>query len=201
VHSLPQLRLDFLKLRPHAVTPGLPLKLEGSPSRFAADEGEAQESEGLRSTDAAFLAVDCRVAAAVGWGIVISIAILVALAALSGLVLGRSGCSLLALLVAGAVLAPVTAFALQHQGSSAALPGILVIVACLAINQAAYVIGGISRSSGPRDPPEQGSPHIQADDVPGDGRQDDVPHEGERQQKAQSNVVHLSEKRHADPTR
>jgi hypothetical protein len=82
-----------------------------------------------------------------------------------------------------------------------ALPGILVIVACLAINQAAYVIGGISRSSGPRDPPEQGSPHIQADDVPGDGRQDDVPHEGERQQKAQSNVVHLSEKRHADPTR
>src|ERR1700693_483902 len=63
VHSLPQLRLYFLELRPHAVAPGLPLKLEGSPSRFAADEGEAQESEGLRSADAAFLAVGCRVAA------------------------------------------------------------------------------------------------------------------------------------------
>src|SRR5258708_13931253 len=60
---MPQLRLDFLELRPHAVAPGLPLKLEGSPSRFAADEGEAQESEGLRSTAAAFLAVDCPVAA------------------------------------------------------------------------------------------------------------------------------------------
>jgi hypothetical protein len=107
---------------------------------------------------------------------------------------------LLALLVAGAVLAPASALALQYQGF-AALPGILVIVACLAINQAAYVIGGISTNIGPRDPPEQGSPHIQADDVPGDGRQDDVPHEGERQQKTQSNVVHLSEKRHAHPTR
>src|ERR1700726_1772297 len=63
VHSLPQLRLDFLELRPHAVAPGLPLKLEDSPSRFAADEGEAQESEGLRTTDAAFLAVGCRMAA------------------------------------------------------------------------------------------------------------------------------------------
>src|SRR5246500_4422251 len=62
VHSLPQLRLDFLELRPHAVAPGLPLKLEGTPSRFAADEGEAQESEGLRSTDASFLAVGCRMA-------------------------------------------------------------------------------------------------------------------------------------------
>ena len=40
VHSLPQLSLDFLELRPHVVAPGLPLKLEGLPSRFAADEGE-----------------------------------------------------------------------------------------------------------------------------------------------------------------
>src|ERR1700759_2818923 len=62
VHSLPQLRLDFLELRPHAVAPGLPLKLEGSPSGFAADEGKAQESEGPRSNDAAFPAVGRRTA-------------------------------------------------------------------------------------------------------------------------------------------
>jgi hypothetical protein len=43
VHSQPQLRFDFLKLRPHAVAPGLSLKLEGSPAGFAADEGEAQK--------------------------------------------------------------------------------------------------------------------------------------------------------------
>ena len=63
VHSQPQLRLDFLEFRPHAVAPGLPLKLEGSPARFTADEGEAHECEGLRSTDTAFLAIDRRAAA------------------------------------------------------------------------------------------------------------------------------------------
>jgi hypothetical protein len=63
VHSQPQLRLDFLELRPHAVAPGLPLKFEGSPARFTADEGEAQECEGLRSTDTAFFAIGRRAAA------------------------------------------------------------------------------------------------------------------------------------------
>jgi hypothetical protein len=57
VHSSPQLRLDFLQLGPHAVAPGLPLKLEGSPSRFAADEHEAQKREGLRLAEPALLAV------------------------------------------------------------------------------------------------------------------------------------------------
>jgi hypothetical protein len=50
VHSQPQPRLDFLELRLHAVAPGLPLKLEGSPARLTADEGKAQEREGLRVT-------------------------------------------------------------------------------------------------------------------------------------------------------
>jgi hypothetical protein len=39
------------------------LYLEGAPSRFSADEGEAQESEGLRSADAALLAFGGRTAA------------------------------------------------------------------------------------------------------------------------------------------
>ena len=63
VHSPPQLRLDFLELRPHTVAPGLPLKLEESSARFAADEGEAQKREGVRSTDTAVRAIDRRAAA------------------------------------------------------------------------------------------------------------------------------------------
>src|SRR5262245_59498085 len=63
VHSQPQLRLDFLELRLHAIAPGLPLKLEESSARFTADEGETQKREGVRSTDTAFLAIDRRVAA------------------------------------------------------------------------------------------------------------------------------------------
>jgi len=63
VHSSPQLRLDFVELRLHAVAAGLSLKLEKSPARFTADEGEAQKREGVRPTDAAFLAIDRRAAA------------------------------------------------------------------------------------------------------------------------------------------
>src|SRR5262249_28481729 len=63
VHSLSQRRFDFLELRLHAVAPGLPLKLEGSPARFTADEGETQKREGVRSADTAFLAIDRRAAA------------------------------------------------------------------------------------------------------------------------------------------
>src|ERR1043166_311674 len=44
----PQLLLDLLELRPHAVCPALPLDLEFAGLCFAADEGEAQEAEGLR---------------------------------------------------------------------------------------------------------------------------------------------------------
>src|SRR5499427_5686541 len=63
VHSQPQLCLDFLELRLHTVAPGLPLKLEESPARFTADEGEAQKREGVRSTETAFRAIDRRAAA------------------------------------------------------------------------------------------------------------------------------------------
>src|ERR1044071_1457937 len=48
VHAPLQLLLDLLELRPHAVCPALPLNLEFAGLCFAADEGEAQEAEGLR---------------------------------------------------------------------------------------------------------------------------------------------------------
>jgi len=46
--SFSQPFLDFLQLRPHAVAPALALQQEAALSRFAADEGEAEEIEGLR---------------------------------------------------------------------------------------------------------------------------------------------------------
>ena len=48
VHAPPQLLFAHLELRPHAVAPGLPFDLEFARAGFAADEGEAQEVEGLR---------------------------------------------------------------------------------------------------------------------------------------------------------
>src|SRR5215831_2502537 len=48
VHAPLQLLLDLLEFRPHPVRPTLPLDLEFAGLCFAADEGEAQEAEGLR---------------------------------------------------------------------------------------------------------------------------------------------------------
>src|SRR5712691_4699606 len=48
VHAPPHLLFDHLELRPHAVPPGLPFNLEFTRASFAANEGEAQEVEGLR---------------------------------------------------------------------------------------------------------------------------------------------------------
>jgi len=53
VHSPPKLLLDFLQLRPLAVAPSLPLKLEVSPAGSTADVGKAQEREGFRSAEPA----------------------------------------------------------------------------------------------------------------------------------------------------
>jgi hypothetical protein len=72
----------------------------------------------------------------------ISILILLALSALSGFVLGIGYFSWPAILAAGAVLAPLSTVVLQNQDFGA-LSGISVIVACLTINQAAYVVGAI----------------------------------------------------------
>src|SRR5712672_1793969 len=57
VHLPSQSFLDFLELGPHAVTARLPLDLEITPPRFAANEHKTQELEGLRLGEPALLAV------------------------------------------------------------------------------------------------------------------------------------------------
>src|SRR6266542_6252617 len=56
VHAPPHLLFDHPQLRPHAVSPGLPFDLEFALASLAADEGEAQEVEGLRLAEPAPLA-------------------------------------------------------------------------------------------------------------------------------------------------
>ena len=69
--------------------------------------------------------------------------ILLAVSGLSGYIIGRSGSSWPALIMAGVVLAVLGAVALQKQ-EFAALPGISTIIACLMVNQIAYVLARIS---------------------------------------------------------
>src|SRR5829696_3496292 len=57
VQPTPQLLLDGPELRPHAVAAGLPLKLEAPAARFAANEREPEEHEGLRFSEPALPAV------------------------------------------------------------------------------------------------------------------------------------------------
>src|SRR5580704_3508363 len=63
MHSLAQRLLDLLQLCPPAVAPGLTLDLELALAGFTADEGEAEEVEGLRLAEPALLAIDRRKAA------------------------------------------------------------------------------------------------------------------------------------------
>jgi hypothetical protein len=70
----------------------------------------------------------------------ISIVILVALATVSGFVLGRKRLRWVITLAVGIVLAILSAFVQQSLGFEAPI-GIPVIVACLTLNQGAYVIG------------------------------------------------------------
>src|SRR4249920_1236825 len=56
VHAPSHLLLDLLELRPHAVPSGFPFDLEFPCSGLAADEGEAQEVEGLRLAESLPLA-------------------------------------------------------------------------------------------------------------------------------------------------
>ena len=63
VHSPAHLLLDLLELRPHAIPPGFPFEEELARARTPADEGEAQEIEGLRFSEPASSASVRRMAA------------------------------------------------------------------------------------------------------------------------------------------
>jgi hypothetical protein len=80
-----------------------------------------------------------------------AILILLAVSSLLGLVLGFYF-SWLAIGVSGLVLAFLSAVVLQHEGFGS-LAGIAIIVACLTVNQLAYLIGvSVNRGSLPRGP-------------------------------------------------
>src|SRR5690242_5959455 len=63
VHSPSQFLLDLLELCPHAVASRLPSKQEVATTAAAANEGEAQELEGLRFAEPALSAPHRRQAA------------------------------------------------------------------------------------------------------------------------------------------
>jgi hypothetical protein len=107
-------------------------------------------------------------------------------------VLGISHFSWPTILVAGAALAPLSAVVFQNQGFGA-LSGISVIVTCLAINQAAYVVWTIRANDGPEDGSvEDHLPQQRADDEPQDGRDDDIGSEHQRQQNNQFKLAQLT---------
>jgi hypothetical protein len=116
----------------------------------------------------------------------ISIFILLAISAVSGFALGRGRLSWHAILVAGAVLAPLSAVILRIQGFGA-LSGISTIVACLIVNQIAYWIGAAGANGDPRNP--EGPPHEQADVVLRERRDNDIPREHKRQHNLRSHFI------------
>jgi len=129
-----------------------------------------------------------------------SILILLALGSLSGFVIGISHFSWPAILAAGAVLALLSAVVLQNQGFDA-FPGISVIAACLAINQAAYVIA-IRLKNGPKEgDTEDHLPQQGLDDVPRDDRNDDIHHEHKRHQNDHFDFAQFADPRQADLAR
>ena len=87
------------------------------------------------------------------------ILILLALSALLGFILGRNNFRWHAIAAVAMVLAPLSAVILQNQGFGA-LSGISMIVACLAVNQVAYLIGALhpNRNEGPRNRPVEKLP-------------------------------------------
>jgi hypothetical protein len=120
-----------------------------------------------------------------------SILILLALGALSGFAIGKSHFSWPALVVAGAVMAPLAAVVLQWQGF-AALPGIFTIVACLVVNQIPYVLA-FQLNNDPTGGSAEDSPEQRSNRIPRDDRNDDVRHRDEGDQNAQFHRARLAD--------
>jgi NAD(P)-dependent dehydrogenase (short-subunit alcohol dehydrogenase family) len=70
--------------------------------------------------------------------------------------------------------------------------GIGLALACLAINQAAYVVGAIRTNNGPKDGSVEDLPQQRADDEPHDGRDDDIRSEHKRQHNDQFELAQLT---------
>ena len=78
-----------------------------------------------------------------------AVLILLAVSAIVGLVLG-SYFSWIAILASGLVLAIASATVLQHMAFGV-LAGIAIIVACLSVNQIAYLVGATLTHRGPKE--------------------------------------------------
>jgi hypothetical protein len=102
--------------------------------------------------------------------------VLLALSALIGFALGTSF-SWFAIAASSIVIAVLSSAILQIQGVGA-LPGIAIVVACLAVNQMAYLAGAFGRPSGLF--------QKQADKEPGQRRNNDVAGKPDQHQKSPS---------------
>jgi hypothetical protein len=128
---------------------------------------------------------------------VLYVAVLAALAAVCGFMLGQRRLRWTAV-AAGIALAFLSAFVLRRIELNAGI-GIPSVVAILAISQAAYLIAllsGDDRSRGARSLPRQ-----QPDDVPDESRDRDIHHERDGQQDAPFHAAKINDRRGAYPVR
>jgi hypothetical protein len=102
-----------------------------------------------------------------------AVIVLLALSALIGFALGTSF-SWLAIAASSTVIAVLSSAILQIRGFGA-LPGIAIVVACLTVNQVAYVAGAFRRPSGLF--------QKQADKEPSQRRNNDIAGKPHQQQK------------------
>jgi hypothetical protein len=128
--------------------------------------------------------------------VVLYVIVLVALAAVSGFMLGQLRLRWAAI-AAGVALAFLSAFVFRRIELNAGI-GIPAVAAVLAINQAAYLIGLMS---GGKDRGARSLPDEQVDEVPDYGRDDDVRHEHEGQQDAPFHAAKINNRRDVHPMR